>query len=131
MFPTVEDLTSKKIYSIQPRKSVLEAAEEMALKEIGSLLVKYDESYIGIITEVDIIRKVVAKRRDPATLFVETVMTSPLITIEADRSVVEANDVMEQQKIRHLGVTKNGVVIGLVSVRDFLHPLNLKQAGGF
>jgi CBS domain-containing protein len=131
MFPTVEDLTSKKIYSIQPRKSVLEAAEEMARKEIGSLVVKHEESYIGIITEVDIIRKVVAKRHDPATLFVETVMTSPLITIEADRSVVEANDVMEQKKIRHLGVTKNGVVIGLVSVRDFLHPLYLKQAGGF
>lgn len=127
MVPVVEKLISKKVYSIASEKSVLEGAKEMARREIGSLLVTRQGKYIGIITEVDVIRKVVAKEIDPATVSVETVMTSPLITVEADLPVVDANDVMERKKVRHLGVTRDGKVIGIVSVRDFLHPLDMEQ----
>jgi CBS domain-containing protein len=131
MLPTIEHLISGKIYSITSEKSVREAAEEMARKKIGSLLVLHEGAYIGILTEVDIIRKVVAEGIDPAALSVKKIMTSPVITIEADRSVVDANDLMEKKKIRHLAVTRNGVIIGLVSIRDFLHPLDVEQASGF
>ncbi len=131
MLPIVENLISGKIYSIASERSVREAAEEMARRKIGSLLILHEGATIGIITEVDIIRKVVAKGIDPAGISVKKVMTSPVITIESDRSVVDANDLMEQKKIRHLAVTRNGVIIGLVSVRDFLHPLHVEQASGF
>lgn len=127
MLPTIEKLMSTKIYSIGSEKNVLSAAEEMARNQIGSLLVTQEGNYTGIITEVDIIRKVVAKGIDPAATTVRTVMTSPLITIEADRSVLDANDLMEQKKIRHIGVTRNGKIIGMVSIRDFLHPLSVEQ----
>lgn len=127
MLPTIEKLMSTKIYSIGSEKTVRNAAEEMARNKIGSLLVTREGNYIGIITEVDIIRKVVAKGIDPAVTSVKSVMTAPLITIEADRSILDANDLMEQKKIRHLGVTRNGKVIGMVSVRDFLHPLDVKE----
>lgn len=123
MLPTVGNLISGKIYSIGSEKNVREAAEEMTRKKIGSLLILHEGAYIGIITEVDIIRKVVANGIDPAAISVNRVMTSPLITIEADRPVVDANDLMEQRKIRHLAVTRNGAIVGLVSVRDFLRPL--------
>lgn len=127
MLPTIEKLMSTKIYSIGSEKNVRSAAEEMARNKIGSLLVTQEGNYTGIITEVDIIRKVVAKGIDPAATTVRTVMTSPLITIEADRSVLDANDLMEQKKIRHIGVTRNGKIIGMVSIRDFLHPLSVEQ----
>ncbi len=127
MLPTIEKLMSTKIYSIGSEKNVRSAAEEMARNQIGSLLVTQEGNYTGIITEVDIIRKVVAKGIDPAATTVRTVMTSPLITIEADRSVLDANDLMEQKKIRHIGVTRNGKIIGMVSIRDFLHPLSVEQ----
>lgn len=127
MIPVVEALMSKKIYSIASEKSVLEGAKEMARREIGSLLVIREGEYIGIITEVDILRKVVAKGVDPAAVSVEAVMTSPLITVEADLPVVDANDVMEKKKVRHLGVTRDRKIIGVVSVRDFLHPLEIEQ----
>ena len=59
-------------------------------------------------------------------------MASPLITIEANESVVDANDLMEQKKVRHLGVTRKGEIIGILSVRDLLHPLYVEQeASGF
>ncbi|TAK06544.1 MAG: CBS domain-containing protein [Candidatus Manganitrophaceae bacterium] len=135
MLPTVEKLMSRKIHSISIEKNIRAAAEEMARNQIGSLLVTQEGSYIGIITEVDIIRKIVAKGIDPATAPVKTAMTSPLITIEANRSVLDANDLMEQKKIRHLGVTRKGKIIGIVSIRDFLHPLDIEeidqQASGF
>jgi len=138
MLPTVEKLMTTKIYSIGSEMNVRHAAEEMARNRIGSLLVTQEGNYTGIITEVDIIRKVVAKGIDPAATPVKTVMTSPLITIEADRSVLDANDLMERKKIRHIGVTRNGKIIGMVSIRDFLHPLDVKeqadveqQASGF
>ncbi len=138
MLPTIEKLMSTKIYSIGSEKNIRDAAEEMARNQIGSLLVTQEGNYTGIITEVDIIRKVVAKGIDPIATSVKTVMTSPLITIEADRSVLDANDLMEQKKIRHIGVTRNGKIIGIVSIRDFLHPLDVKeqadierQASGF
>lgn len=127
MLPTIEKLMSTKIYSIGSEKNVRSAAEEMARNQIGSLLVTQEGNYTGIITEVDIIRKVVAKGIDPAATTIRTVMTSPLITIEADRSVLDANDLMEQKKIRHIGVTRNGKIIGMVSIRDFLHPLSVEQ----
>ena len=131
MSPVAGNLISGKIYSIQSQRNIREAAEEMARREIGSLLVSEKGSYIGIITEVDMIRKVVAKGLDPAATSVEKVMTTPLITIEENRSVVDANDLMEKHKIRHLGVTRKGMIVGLVSVRDFLHPLPMEQASGF
>ena len=132
MIPSVEKLVSKKIFSISEEKSVLEAAEEMAGNEIGSLLVTRKGNYVGIITEVDIVRKVVAKGISPAQDSVATVMASPLITIEANESVVDANDLMEQKKVRHLGVTRKGEIIGILSVRDLLHPLYVEQeASGF
>ncbi len=127
MIPTVEKLMTRQICSIASERSVKEAAEEMARSDIGSLLVNREGDYIGIITEGDIVRKVVAKGMDPSTLSVVKAMTSPLTTIEADRSIVDANDLMEQKKVRHLGVTKKGKIVGVVSVRDLLQPLYKEQ----
>ena len=94
---------------------------------IGSLLVKREGSYVGMITEVDIIRKVMSKRRRPSTVSIEEVMSSPLITIEADESIVEANRLMESHNIRHLAVTRSGKVVGVVSIRDFFQALTVKK----
>lgn len=59
-------------------------------------------------------------------------MTFPLITIEANQSVIDANDLMEPEKVRHLVVTRKGEIVGILSVRCLLHPLYGEQeASGF
>lgn len=123
MIPSVEGLMTKMTYAVGPETSVEECAIEMAGKGIGSLLVERDGDYIGIITEVDILRKVVARKRVPSSVSVEEVMAAPLITVEADQSLVDANMLMEKKKVRHLGVCRYGKVVGIISVRDLLHPL--------
>src|SRR3712207_3090664 len=77
---TVRDLLAHKgsneILSISPSATVFEAAERMNERKVGALVVLVDERLVGIITERDILQKVVALRRDPAEALVEEVMTS-------------------------------------------------------
>ena len=130
MIPLVERFMSTKTYSIPSDKSVAEGAQEMAAHEIGSLLVTREGACVGIITDVDVVRKVVAKGLDPATTPVAQVMHAPLVTIEADQTVMEANDRMESEAIRHLAVTRGEEVIGVFSVRDLLRPLYMEEEVG-
>ncbi|MFQ5543810.1 MAG: cyclic nucleotide-binding/CBS domain-containing protein [Nitrospiria bacterium] len=127
MIPIISTLMTEHIYSITAEKSVQEGAEEMASENIGSLLVEQKGKYIGMITEVDIIRKVVAKKREPSSVTISEVMAAPIVTIGHDQTIIEAHDLMEEQQIRHLAVTRYGEIIGIVSVRDFLHPIFIEK----
>lgn len=131
MIPLVERFTTMKINAIDADENISEAAKGMAADAIGSLLVTREGAYVGIITETDIVRKVIAKQLDPAGILVWQVMQFPLITIEADRTVMEANDLMEAKGIRHLAVTCGGEVVGVFSVRDLLRPLYMEEMAGF
>lgn len=131
MIPLVERFTTMKINAIDADENISEAAKGMAADAIGSLLVTREGAYVGIITETDMVRKVIAKQLDPAGILVWQVMHFPLITIEADKTVMEANDLMESEKIRHLAVTRGGEVIGIFSVRDLLRPLYMEEMTGF
>ena len=127
MIPKIESLMSKEICDIDAAKSVQDAAVKMAQNKIGSLLVIEDGDFVGIITEVDIIRRVVAKQRMPEHTAIHAVMTSPLITIKAEQTILEANALMEARGLRHLPVTKFGRIVGVVSIRDFLHPIDIEE----
>lgn len=127
MIPKIEVLMSREVCAIDAVKSVRDAAVEMARNKIGSLLVVENGDFVGIITEVDIIRKVVAKRRVPERTTIKEVMSSPLITIKAEQSILEANGLMETWGLRHLPVTKYGRIVGVVSIRDLLHPIDIEE----
>ncbi len=127
MIPKIEALMSKEVLAVASRKSVQDAAVKMDRNKVGSLLVMSDGEYVGIITESDIIRKVVARKRAPDTTMVKEVMTSPLIAVETDQTILEANELMEKRGLRHLVVKRLGEVVGVVSVRDFLHPIDIME----
>lgn len=131
MTPLVERFMTTKINTIDAEQNIAEAAKEMANHGIGSLLVMREGAYVGIVAEADIVRKVIAKKLDPASILVWQVMQFPLITIEADRTVMEANDLMEEKGVRHLAVTRGEEVIGVFSVRDLLRPLYMEEMAGF
>ena len=102
---------------------IRKAAEQMQDHRVGSLLVKKGKDAVGILTETDIVQKVVAEGLDPSTTVVGDIMSTPLLTVEAKQSVVEADELMERHRIRHLVVSDKGKVVGVVSVRDLLFPL--------
>jgi CBS domain-containing protein len=101
--------------------TVAAAAEQMAVKRIGCLLVESDDPKrgpLGILTESDLVRKVLATALDPTVTMVDRVMVSPILTITGDRSMLDASHVMETNHVRHLCVVEAGEIIGIMSVRD-------------
>jgi CBS domain-containing protein len=113
-------MMSRKILTVAPSAPVVDAARIMREAKIGALLIAEGSRYIGIISETDVVRKVVAAEKDAGRLPVCEVMMAPIITIEIDRSAHEASDLMAERAVRHLAVTEDGTIVGMLSVRDLL-----------
>lgn len=113
-------MMSRDIRTIDPGATLAEAARLMRDTRVGALLVSAQETYLGVVSESDLVRKGMASGLDQAREPVRTVMSSPVITIELDRSAHEASDLMAEKGIRHLGITQDGRLIGIISVRDLL-----------
>ena len=124
---TVEQLMATSLIGIEASMSAMEAAKLMKMHKVGSVLVKRDNRIVGIVTEPDIVRKVIGAERVPTYVRVEEIMSSPVIGIEWRRPVTEAADMMEQHGTRHLAVLNGGSVVGVLSVRDLLHPVAIDE----
>ena len=111
---------SSPVFFIDAEATVQEAALEMHAREIGSLLVKKLSDYVGIISESDVTRKVVGAGRNPETTRVTDVMTAPILTLDRFLPVVEAEKFMQKNRVRHLGVTEEGQLVGVLSVKDLV-----------
>ena len=116
----VASIMTKQPKSVGPTTSVVSAAKTMKSARVGSLFVKKGKQLVGIVTDTDIVRRAVSSGKPLGKLTVEKIMTAPIRTIEASRPVDDAQDMMGDHSIRHLGVTRNGEIIGVVSVRDLL-----------
>ena len=117
----IADFMTTSVISIGPDSTVQETAKFMHEKNIGSLLVKENDEYIGIVTETDLTRKVLGGGLDPKTIKVTAVMTpQPIITLDCHLPVTDANAFMAKKKIRHLPVTENDKIVGMISVKDLV-----------
>lgn len=117
---TVGQLMTRDLSFIHEDASIQEAARSMHSKRIGSLLVKKEDEYLGIMTETDVVQAVAEQPMEVARLTVKCVMSSPIITVDRNMSPHYARDLMADRKIRHLGVTEAGKIVGVISVRDLL-----------
>ena len=121
--PIVRDLLDRKgtaVVSVPPDTSVLEAAILMNDRAIGAVLVLDGNEPAGIFTERDVLRRVVAARRDPATTMVGEVMTTKLISCSPDTPLAECAGMMSSRRIRHLPVVGVSGLAGLVTSGDLL-----------
>jgi CBS domain-containing protein len=116
----VSSIMTKNPKSVGPTTSVVSAAKTMKAARVGSLFVKKGKQLVGIVTDTDIVRRAVSSGKPLGKLTVEKIMTAPILTIEAGSTVDDAQDMMGDHSIRHLGVTRSGQIIGVVSVRDLL-----------
>ncbi|MBH0203342.1 MAG: CBS domain-containing protein [Nitrospira sp.] len=117
---TVAKIMNKNPKSVGPKTSIASAAKTMRTARVGSLFVKKGKRLVGVVTDTDIVRRAVAGGKPLGKLTVEKIMTSPICTIEGNQSIDDAQDMMADLGVRHLGVTKNGEISGVVSVRDLL-----------
>ncbi|HLD02087.1 MAG TPA: CBS domain-containing protein [Candidatus Nanoarchaeia archaeon] len=117
---TVGDAMSHNPVIISSSKSVKDCAALMVKKEVGSVLVKDGDRLLGIVTEKDIVHKVVAMKLKPEKTSVSDIMTTKVVTIKPDQDLYEVMVEMAERKIRRLPVLHNGKIIGMLTVRDIL-----------
>ena len=123
----VGELMTRELVAVDAATSISEVARLMSDHRIGSVLVRRQGDIIGIVTEPDIIRKGIGLGRDLRTVSAFEIMSSPIISIDERRSITEAADLMQEHHTRHLGVSKGDRLVGVVSVRDLLHPVAIDE----
>jgi CBS domain-containing protein len=113
----VSEIMTRKVHTVDPETSLVEAAKKMHENRIGCLVIVSGGKCLGIITERDFVR--LFSMMTPHHSRVGDYMTSPPITVKMDASVNEARNIMETHKIRHIPVVDlKGELVGLVSMRD-------------
>lgn len=122
----VKDIMTKNVVSIDLETSISKAAESMSKNQLGCLVVVDREAPVGIVTERDIVRRVVAEKL-PLETKISTIMSKPLITVDPDFSLKEAARLMSTNKIRRLPVSKDNKLVGIVVAADFVRNLGKKS----
>ncbi len=120
----IRDIMSKPVFSVPADATIIDAVNLMVDKKIGSVLVKNGNEYVGILTERDILARVVAAQKDYNTTKVNEVMSSPLLTVPASASLGQATDVMKINGVRRLVVKEKDQVVGIFSQRDLLNAIH-------
>ena len=117
----VRKLMTKGPPTIAPDKTVVEAVEAMKRHSVGSILVgESDDKAVGIVSEADIVRKVLVAGAKPDTVKVREIMSSPLISVDVKTPIYSIYNTMTEHRIRHLVITDQGQKVGFVSVKDLL-----------
>jgi CBS domain-containing protein len=118
--PQIAEHMSTEIRSVSQDASLREAGQLMQQWKLGSLLVTNSQAYVGVLTDSALARDVVAKGLDPRHTTVKLCMRAPVVAIEGDRPIIDAVRMMKEQATRHLAVTQDGQIIGMISVSNIL-----------
>lgn len=116
------------VYTIAAESPVLDAIRSMAERGIGALLVMRDGDLLGIVTERDYARKVILKGRSSRDTPVSEIMTATPISVDPAATVDECMRLCTDQRVRHLPVTEDGRVTGVVSIGDLVKAVIDDQA---
>jgi CBS domain-containing protein len=123
--PTVKDLMTKDVLTIDVNKTVIEAATLMSQNDVGDLVVMENNTPVGIVTERDFVRRVLAVGKLTSTR-VSEVMSTPLRVIDPEAPIKEAARRMVNKGIRRLVVIKDNKLVGIITVTDFARHLGKK-----
>ena len=123
--PSVKDLMTKDVVTIDLNKTILDAATLMNEKERGCLVVMDGEAPVGIVTERDFVRRFAVKGL-LSEASISDIMSKPLITVDPDSSLREASRLMIENKIRRLPAVKKNRLDGIIVASDFARHLSKK-----
>jgi CBS domain-containing protein len=125
MMPTVKDFMTTNVITIDVQMTVLDAAKLMHQQDVGDLVVTEGKVPKGIVTERDLVRRIMAQKK-PLETKVSEIMSGPLITIDEESSIRDAARKMVKYKIRRLPITKQNVLVGIIVASDFAKHISKK-----
>ncbi|MGD9592515.1 MAG: CBS domain-containing protein [Candidatus Berkiella sp.] len=114
-------------YSISPSESGFECATIMNRHGVGALLVMENNKLVGIISERDLIRKLLGTTTDPKSVTVAQLMTKDPVTVPPSTTVQEAMKIITEKRFRHLPVMENNQLVGVISIGDLTRWVMLQQ----
>jgi PAS domain S-box-containing protein len=126
MWRDIAEIMTKDVVTIQRDASVAEAASIMASRGISGIVVMQAKKIVGVLTERDLLKRVVAVNRDPACVKMEEVMSSPVESIPPHFAVFTASRIMEKSHVRRLVVEDNGWLCGVVTQTDIFRAVEEK-----
>jgi CBS domain-containing protein len=121
---TIRQILNKKgnqVYSVTPETTVYDTLKLMADKNIGAVLVLEEGKLVGIMSERDYARKVVLKGKFSKEIPVHEIMSSNVIFIDPDQTIINTKAVMIQKRIRHLPVMEDDKLVGIISIGDVVN----------
>ena len=125
--PKISDVMTKKVMSVDLNTSVRSCAKSMAKNGVSCAVITQANAPIGIVTERDLVSKVLADAIDPNNVLVRDVMSTPLITVAPEATVSEASGMMAEYRIRRLVVLDKGSLVGIVTTGDIARSLAEKH----
>ena len=114
----VKEVMNSDVKTIEPGKTVLEAASRMNEFKIGCLIVISSGKLAGILTERDILERVVAKDKKASKVLVRNAMTTDLVLIKDDKEITEAAEIMEKSHVKKLPVVSGSNLVGILTASD-------------
>jgi CBS domain-containing protein len=126
----VRDVMTNSVDWVTPDTSVVEVAQLMKKDDVGSIPVCKEDRLIGIITDRDIVLKVVSAGGNTNNISVKDVMSTDIISVSADQDVHEAADLMSRNQIRRLPVLEKGELVGILAIGDLaVEKIHINEAG--
>ena len=127
---TIKDLIVEKgraVYSVTPTQTVLDAVKMLDEKHVGALLVMDGDHLSGVVSERDVVRKVIVQEKAAAEVPVRDIMTERVVCARGSLTIQEAMAIMTDKRIRHLPVLENDKVVAVVSIGDLVKALIEEQ----
>ncbi|WP_339528330.1 CBS domain-containing protein [Pseudomonas mucidolens] len=123
-----KDQKNQDVHTIEWDHTVFEALVVMSAKNVGALPVIKQGAVVGIISERDYARKLVLKGLSSTHTKVDSVMSSPVISVDTHKTVEQCMNIMTDSHLRHLPVVENGQLLGLLSIGDLVKEAIAEQA---
>jgi CBS domain-containing protein len=115
---SVKDVMTPNPRTVTPETGVVEAAKLMASEDVGPLPVVEGGELVGIVTDRDLVTRVIAEGRDPSNTFVGDVCSSKPVTVSPDDDVSHALTLLAQHQVRRLPVAEGDQIVGIVAQAD-------------
>jgi len=125
----VEELMTRDPATLRPESTCTEAAALMKSKDCGSLPVVKDGKLVGIVTDRDIVLRVVAGKKDPTRIAVSEIMTPGPTTVSPDMKAEDASKLMSEKQVRRLPVVENGRLVGILAIGQVARHESANAAG--
>lgn len=117
---TVRQVMNSPVITGKPDETIREIAKKMTENEVGSIVIVEDGKPVGMVTDGDIIDRVVSKGLNPDEVKAKDIMSKPILTVDAETTIINAAKYMRKNRVKRVGVTYRGRIEGILSIWDII-----------